>query len=122
MTVPSLNTQQDEDDARHEGGHHQAVYAILLYDAIDDYDKGSRRAANLHFAAPKEGDDKTGHNSRDDAFFGTDPRSDTEGNGQRKRHNADNDTGHEVGHEIGLAVILKRSEKLGLEVKSVHTY
>ena len=64
------HAQHDKEHTGHQRGHGQSLHAVLLDDAIDDDDEGSRGTANLHFAASEEGDEQTGHNGGDDALLG----------------------------------------------------
>ena len=64
------HTKQHQKHARHDGGNGQSLHAILLDDAVDDDDKRTSGATDLHAATAKDGNDKTGHNGRDDALLG----------------------------------------------------
>ena len=93
MTAPSLKTPSKE-YARHQRGYNQSGLAVLLYDAIDNDDKCSRRAADLDFAASQQGNDESRNDSGDNTFFGRYSRGDTEGDSQWKCHDTYDDAGH----------------------------
>ena len=99
------HAQQDEEHARHERGNGKPLHAILLDDAIDDDDESTRRTAYLNLRPTEGGNHESGNDGRDDALFGRHARGNAERNGQRKRHDADDDTGHEVGHERRFVVM-----------------
>ena len=86
-----------------------------MYDAVDDYDEGSRRSANLHLASPENGDDETCHDGSDDTFLRRYARGDAEGYCQWQRYDADDNSRHEVGHESLAIVVLKCLQQLWLE-------
>ena len=112
--------QQDEEHARHERGDHQSALAVLCNDAVDNDDERSRRSANLHPAAPETRHEETGDNSGDDSFLRRHARRDTECDGKRQSHNADNDSRHDVGRQRSLRVAFERREELRLEFKCFH--
>ena len=66
------STKCDENDACQNGRNQQALQAVfrVVDNAVDDDDKGSCRASNLHFSAAEQGDEETSHNGRYNAFFG----------------------------------------------------
>ena len=111
------HAQQDEEDTRHERGNSQSLHAILLDDAVDDNDEGSRWAANLYLRAPEERNHQSCYDGSNDAFLGTHTTGDTESDCQRKCYDAHNETGHEVGHECLLIVILECREQFRLEIQ-----
>ena len=61
--------EQDEEGTSHQSGDGQSFKAILLYDAIDDNDKGSCGTADLHLASTQKGDDEASHDGSDDALL-----------------------------------------------------
>ncbi len=79
----SENTQQDEKDASHEGGNGESLHTILLNDAIDDDDEGTRGTAYLNLTSSEERNHESCHNGSDDALLRTYTAGNTEGDGQR---------------------------------------
>ena len=112
--------QQNQEHAGHDGGHKQACFAVLLYDAVDDDDKSTRRSADLHTASAKQGHGQSGDDGRDDALFGCHPRSDTESDGQRQGHDADDEPGHDVGRQLFLVVTSQVEKQFRLEFEFTH--
>ena len=100
--------EHDEEGTGHERGDGQSLDAVLLDDAVDDDDERSCGAADLDAAASEDGDDQSGDDGRDDALLRRHARGNTESDGQRQRHDAYDDAGHEVGHK-GLTVVILQS-------------
>ena len=61
--------QQYQEHTCQDGGNGQSLYAILLYDAIDDDNKGSRRTTYLYTASTESRNGKPGDNRRYDSLF-----------------------------------------------------
>ena len=102
--------QQDEEHACHQCGNSQSLHAVLLDNAVDNDDKGTRRTTNLHFRTSEERNHESCNDGCDDTLLRAHTTGNTEGNSQRKCHDAHNDAGHEVGHE-GLAVVIPYGRK-----------
>ena len=76
-----------------------------LFSALD-HNESSCRSADLDFASSQQRDDESGNNSSDNTFLGRYSRSNTEGDGQWKCYDADNDACHQVRHKRFFRIIL----------------
>ena len=117
------HAHQDQEGTGHEGRDRETAHAVLLDDSVDDDDEGTGRAADLHLAAAEEGNDETGHDGRQDAGLRRGAGRDAERDGERQRHDADDNTCEQVLDECLLVVtVLERREQLGLETNfEIHT-
>ena len=97
-------SEEYEEHACHDGGDGESFDAVLLYDAVDDDDEGSRGASYLHLATAEQRDEEASHDGCDDAFLWRNAGGDAEGDGKRQRHDAYDDASHEVGHKSFLVV------------------
>lgn len=61
---------RDQQHAGHERRNQQPRFAVLLDDAVDDDDEGTRRAADLYPASAQQRDDEPRDHGRDDSLFG----------------------------------------------------
>ena len=110
------HTQQNEEDARHEGGDGETLHAVLLDDAIDDDDEGTCRTAYLHLASAEGGNEQSCDDGGDDTFLRRYTAGNTEGDGEGQCNDAHDDSRHEVGHECLLVVVLDGRNHLRLKV------
>ena len=115
-------SQQDKEHAGEHRGNHQARQTELwiAYDAVNNNYECTRRAADLHAAATEGGHEETADDGGEDALRGRHARGDTEGNGKRQRHNADNQARHEVGHELFFVVMPQVFEKARRKYRVLH--
>lgn len=60
---------RDQQHAGHERRNQQPRFAVLLDDAVDDDDEGTRRAADLYPASAQQRDDEPRDHGRDDSLF-----------------------------------------------------
>ena len=113
-------TEQQQEHASHDGGYHQSLYAILLYDAVDDDNEGAGWSAYLHLAAAEQRDDKSGDDGGDDAFLRGYAGGDAECDGKRQGDNTYDDASHDVGCQ-GLSVVrLEGRKKLWFQTECFH--
>ena len=110
------HAQEDEEHTCHQRGDGQSLYAILMDDAIDDDDEGTRRTANLHLRTTEGRNDETGYDGRENTLFGRYTRSNTECDGKRQCHDTNDDTCHDVGRKCFLVVMTNCREEFRLEV------
>ena len=112
-------SEQDKDDAGHDGGDGESFDAVLADDAGDDDDEGSRGAAYLDVAAAEERDDEAADDGGDESLFGRNAAGYAECDGEGEGDDADDDAGHQVGGEFPAVVVFQRREKFGLEIDGV---
>ena len=67
--------QQNQEHTGHDGSHEQARFAVLLDDTIDDDDKSTRRAADLHTAPAEQGHGQSGNDGVMMPFSGVTPEA-----------------------------------------------
>ena len=91
----------------------------MLDDAVDDDDEGTRGAADLHLRAAEYRDEQTGDDGRYKTLGGAYTRGDTESDGKRNGHDADDDTGHGVAHKEVAVVAFECAEELGSKINGV---
>ena len=99
------DAEQQQNDAGHYRGYGEAFDAELAYYACNDDYECASRASYLYVAAAEQGDYKAAYDGRNKTFFWGYAAGDTEGNGERKSHDADNDAGHEVCREFAAVII-----------------
>ena len=107
--------EDDEDDSGHQRGDEQPVHPVALHHAGDDHDERARGAADLHPRAPQGGDQEAGDDGGVQAALGGQTTGDRERDGERQRHDADDDAGCEVRRELRAGVALERRDELGNE-------
>ncbi|MCY1424035.1 hypothetical protein D9M71_397660 [compost metagenome] len=85
------DTEQQEDDARHDGGDLQSIDAVLGGNSGEDDDEGAGRPGDLHPAAAQQGYRQASDDRGVDALLRLHPGADGdgEGHGQRQRDDAD---------------------------------
>ena len=105
------NSNQNQDDSRHDCGNHQASQTMLLDYAVNYHDESACRTANLHLATAKKRDDESRDDSRHEAFRRTDARSDTKGDSQRQRHNTHNKSCHCICRKLRFIVVLQAAKE-----------
>ena len=74
-------THQDQENARHNGGHRQTAKAVFRHDTCHDGRKGGGGTGDLHRTAAKEGDHKTGNDGGINALFRANAGGQRKGNG-----------------------------------------
>ena len=102
-----------EQDSRQDRADRQAVEAVFFDDAVDDHDESAGGAPDLDTAPAEEGDQEPGHDGRDQSLLGRDSGGDREGEGQRDRHDPDDDAGLQIGSQLAARVTPKGRERLG---------
>ena len=119
----AAGSEKDEEEARQHGGNHETRKAELgiADDAVDNHDERARRTANLYAAAAEGGHEETADDGRKDALRGGNAGGNTESDGQRKGHNADNETCHEVGGKLLLVVVPQLTEEARRKTEIAHS-
>src|SRR4029078_11179234 len=87
---------------RQQRADRQAVHSVAMHDPVDDHHEGSRRTADLDAAAPEEGDQEPGNGGGDEPSVRGDAGSDREGERQRDRNDADDESRLEVREKLPL--------------------
>ena len=106
------STKRDENDACQNSGNQQALQTVfrVVDNAVDDDDKGSCRASNLHFCAAEQGDEETSHNGRYNALFRGYTAGYAESDGKWQSNDAHDDASHQVFHEGFAAITLHAAD------------
>ncbi len=114
------NAENDKHDARHERRCCKPVVAVFRNDSIDDDNECACRTADLETAPAEKGNCKARDNRRVEAFFRSHAARNSERNRQRKRQDADNQTGHQIFGEklfgITFAELLKKLRHIHLHL------
>lgn len=90
-------SEEDEEETRHERRDGESLKAILLYDAVYYNNERARRTANLHTAASECRHYESRYDGCDDALLRSHARCDAESDSQRQCDDAYDDAGHDVG-------------------------
>ena len=103
----TARTEEDEEKSRQHGCNHEPRKSErgVADDAVDDDNERSGRSADLHAAAAESGNNKTAHDGGQDALRGRNAGSNTKSDGKRQRHDADNQTCHEVGGKLLFGIV-----------------
>src|SRR5438034_6230944 len=89
-----------EDDARHQGRHGEPLHPMALHDRIDDHDERARRPADLYARAAQCGDEESRDDGGEQPALGAHSARNREGDGERERHDPDDDPRAEIGEEL----------------------
>lgn len=106
------HAEQDEEETRHDGGDGESCESVLLDDAVDDDNEGTRRTAYLYTATAECTDGKACNDGGEDAFFGRHARGDAESNGKWQGNDAHNDACHQVGCKFLFVVVFECMKQL----------
>ena len=87
--------QHDQDGARHDGAHVQAVNAMHRDDPRNHDDEGAGGPANLSFRSAQRGDQKASDHRAVNAGLRRQSRCDGESHSERQCHQADGDSGND---------------------------
>ena len=105
--------QHNEDGARHDGAHVQAVNAMHGDDPRDHDDESAGGSANLSLRSAQRGDQKAGDHGAVDAGLGRESRCDGKGHGQRQSHQPDRDSCDDVFQKLVQTVVTETNDGLG---------
>ena len=93
-------THHDERDPRDDRRREQAVEPIGGNDAGDDSSEGGGGSGYLNAAAAEEGDQEAGDDGGVETLFGSDARSDAEGNGEGQCDDGDHNARDDVARDL----------------------
>ena len=79
------DAQNDEQHARHQRAHEQAVQAVPRHDAVDDHDERARGAADLRRRSAQRGNQEPRHDGAIQSRLRRNARSDRKRHRQRQR-------------------------------------
>ena len=116
------HTEEYQEHACHECSYGESLYAVLLYDAVDDDNESTCRSAYLHAASAEDRYHEASHDGGDDALLGRYARSDTKGDGQRQGYDAHDDAGHEVLHKFTTVIVFQGRNQFGFVRKYLHKW
>jgi hypothetical protein len=116
----SREAERDEHHPRHQRRDREPVVAVLLHDPVHDHHERPGRAADLHPRTAQERDQEAGDHRGIESALGRHPARDGEGDGQRQRHDPDDDAGIHVGAKLLPGVALHGGEELRYQHDASH--
>ena len=94
----------------------QTLETILLDDAVNNNNECACRTTDLNLGTSEDRYDQSGDDGGDNTFLRRHARGDTEGDGQRQCHDADNNAGEQICRQLLPVVILQRRKQLWFEL------
>ena len=102
----------DEQDARQNGGHRQAVHAVAGHDTRHDGGEGRRGPGDLHLAPAQGGDQKSGHDGGVQSLLRGHAGGQGQGDGQGQGNDRHDDAGYQVFDERFFGIVSQRQQQL----------
>jgi hypothetical protein len=81
-------------------------------DTGDDYNESAGRSTDLKLGTTEQRNQKSAYDCRVNSSLRSDTRSDTEGHGQRQRHQTDGDSGNQIREQVFASIVLQHLEGL----------